>query len=247
MNVRSDRLKRSFASRPSRGSKTLMTDTYLSRSTHDATKQRLVEAAEIEFAAHGFEGASVRAITRRAETGIAAVNYHFGGKDRLYAEAVKFAHSGCTAGLSMPHWPNGTPPAQKLRDFVRALMGRMLEVPRASAMQLMTRELVHPTPAGAEAVEAYIRPMAQVLRDVLVELLPDLPPERIYLVGFSVVGQCLYYRQNRAVAAVLMGEENFRRLTADQLAEHVAAFTLAALGYGPPVPMFASPPVEPGP
>ena len=63
-----------------------------------STKQRLLEAAEELFATSGFDGVSVDAITRRAKANRAAVSFHFGGKERLYIEAVKYAHRNCIQG-----------------------------------------------------------------------------------------------------------------------------------------------------
>ncbi|MCP5112464.1 MAG: helix-turn-helix transcriptional regulator, partial [bacterium] len=40
------------------------------------TKLSLLDAAEAVIAEHGFAGASLRAITSRAGTNLAAVNYH---------------------------------------------------------------------------------------------------------------------------------------------------------------------------
>lgn len=54
----------------------------------DATRRRLLEAATRLFSEHGYAAVTVRDITRAAETNLAAVNYHFGGKLGLY-EAVR--------------------------------------------------------------------------------------------------------------------------------------------------------------
>lgn len=51
------------------------------------TKQRILDAAEQLFAHQGYHGTSLRAITTAADVNLAAVNYHFGGKEGLL-EAV---------------------------------------------------------------------------------------------------------------------------------------------------------------
>ncbi len=51
------------------------------------TKTRLLDAAEALFADHGIAATSLRDITTSAKANLAAVNYHFGGKDGLL-EAV---------------------------------------------------------------------------------------------------------------------------------------------------------------
>jgi AcrR family transcriptional regulator len=50
-----------------------------------ATKQRLIEAAEVLFADEGFDRVSVRDITNKAGANVAAVNYHFGSREGLVA------------------------------------------------------------------------------------------------------------------------------------------------------------------
>ena len=57
------------------------------------TRQALLDHATNVFAERGFDSASVREITRRAETNQAAINYHFGGKGSLYLEVLKLAVS----------------------------------------------------------------------------------------------------------------------------------------------------------
>ncbi len=47
------------------------------------TCERLLDAAEALFAERGFEGASLREITSRARTNLAAANYHFRSKEAL--------------------------------------------------------------------------------------------------------------------------------------------------------------------
>ena len=48
------------------------------------TKERLLDAAEALFGDRGIAAVSVRDITAQADANIAAVNYHFGGKDALF-------------------------------------------------------------------------------------------------------------------------------------------------------------------
>lgn len=52
------------------------------------TKAALLEAASEVFSEQGFEGATVRAIAKRAGVDPAMVNHWFGGKDGLFAKAV---------------------------------------------------------------------------------------------------------------------------------------------------------------
>ena len=50
----------------------------------DATRERIVEAALDLFGERGLTGTTVRDIAQRAKVNVAAISYHFGGKDELY-------------------------------------------------------------------------------------------------------------------------------------------------------------------
>lgn len=54
-----------------------------------STKTRILGAAELLFAEHGFSGASLRQVTAAANVNLAAVNYHFGSKDNLIEEVLR--------------------------------------------------------------------------------------------------------------------------------------------------------------
>ena len=53
------------------------------------TRERILDAAERLFMAHGYEGTSMRQITSEASVNLAAVNYHFGSKESLMQEVFR--------------------------------------------------------------------------------------------------------------------------------------------------------------
>ncbi len=203
--------------------------------TSDDPRVRLLEAAGQIFAEKGFKGGTVREISQRAGVNLAAVNYYFRDKETLYVEAVR---ASCCApcGAEAPHeWPAGTPAEQKLTDFIRFEVRHILDGDRPGwHRQLMMQEMLHPTPGGAEVVTSIIRPRAKVLDGILQELLPDVPQDRRNLIAHSIVGQYIFHRMSRPILAQLVGEEEYRTYDHHRLAEHVVAFSLAALGLQPP-------------
>lgn len=54
-----------------------------------STKERILAAAESLFAQRGFDGASLRQLTASAGVNLAAVNYHFGSKEKLVEQVFK--------------------------------------------------------------------------------------------------------------------------------------------------------------
>jgi hypothetical protein len=98
----------------------------------------------------------------------------------------------------------------------------------------MMREVMDPTPALEYLVRESIRPRFEQLRAIMKEIRPEADERRIDVLCFSVIGQCLHYKTARRVMERLIGDERYRSLTGAYLADHIAEFSLAALGLGPP-------------
>jgi len=202
----------------------------------DDARTRLLKAAGPIFAEQGYQAATVREICQQAGVNLASVNYYFGDKERLYIESVKRAHGLAVDQVPLPEWPEGTAAREKLRDFVRTMVERMIGVRRADwQMQLMMREILQPSAACRELVERYFRPQFELLLNILDEM---LPPRTTYhrraQIAFSLVGQCLYYHVARDVVAMLVPEEERQRnFSTAQLADHITEVMLASLGDEP--------------
>src|SRR5919201_4666949 len=112
----------------------------------ETTRQRILETAGPLFAEKGFEATSIRDITARLHSSSAVVNYHFRSKEQLYVEAVRYAYESIARRAPFPQWPEGTPAEVRLRDFIHALLRRVVseEVP-AWHRQLLMREVAQPT------------------------------------------------------------------------------------------------------
>jgi AcrR family transcriptional regulator len=212
-----------------------MKDAAIAPSLDGDARQRLLDAAEKEFADRGFDGATVRDICRRAGANIASVNYYFGGKEALYIEAVKHAHS-CSISTPLAHeLPANASPVEKLRSFIQEMV-RSMHVPASpTAMKLLMREMADPGKAAHVVVQEFIQPVAFRLQRILRELLPELAEPRILAIGFSIIGQVLFYRQNRPCSELIFGKQAVEALDLDLVTRHIVQFTLAALGYEEPI------------
>src|SRR2546426_9063981 len=118
-----------------------------SNPTRMETRQRLLEAAGEVFAAQGFRTATVREICRRARANLAAVNYHFGDKERLYGAVLQYTLRYAlqkyppTLGLSVVATAE-----ERLQAFIRSFLLRLLDdgLP-AWHGKLMAHEIAEPT------------------------------------------------------------------------------------------------------
>ena len=196
-------------------------------------RERILSAAGREFAERGYESATVRDICLAAGVNVAAVNYYFGDKQRLYIESVKHAHEQRAGQVPLPEWTAGTPPQQKLRDFVGNLLERMLGFGQPPwQVRLMMREVLHPTDACRELVEDYVRPRFELLVSILDELVDDrLSQTELRRVALSIIGQCFLYRAAGDVVGMLVPREELEsHHSLAPLADHVTSYALAALG-----------------
>lgn len=199
----------------------------------DAQERILAAALEV-FSERGFKAATVREICQAAGANIAAINYYFGGKEQLYIEVVKRAHVCAGRMDEVPITPD-MPATERLRVFVTTMVTKMHAPVSPAAMKLMMREMSDPGTAAHVVVNEFIQPAAFALRSILRELLPHLNEHRLLMTGFSVMGQCLFYRQNIRIAELIFGKEPVAALDAGAVADHVVRFTLAALGHALPV------------
>lgn len=57
-------------------------------SAGDRTRERILAVSLPLFAAHGYDGTSVRTLAAAADVNVATLSYHFGGKEGLYRTVV---------------------------------------------------------------------------------------------------------------------------------------------------------------
>ncbi len=197
------------------------------------TRRQLLEAAGEVFAESGFRDATVREICRRADANIAAVNYHFGDKETLYAEVLRYAHK-----KALEKYPPllgvaaDAPPEKKLRAFILSLLLRIFDKgPTSWHGKLMAREMVEPTGALDLLVEERIRPMATQLWQIVSEILEcPLDSERVRQCSFSIVSQCTFYHHCSPVISRLYPKQTpLDTAGIENLADHITRFSLAAM------------------
>ena len=215
------------------------------------TRNRLHAAAGEVFAEQGYRSATVREICQRAGANVAAVNYHFGDKERLYAEVIRDAHRS-----AMSKYPSdlglepGATLEQRLFAFVRSFLFRIFDEGRpAWHGKLIAREIADPTAALNDIVDEGIRPHFMMLRAIVTELLgggtPD--PERLRYCAWSVVGQCLFYFHAQPIIRRLHPAQTFGPADIETLARHITDFSLAAMKcFAPGNPAAAPAPTAPG-
>jgi AcrR family transcriptional regulator len=192
-------------------------------------RERLLDAAGEVFAERGFDGATIREITKQAGVNLAAVNYYFRDKDELYAATLRHAHS---AACELPYADEASLSAEeRLHIFVQHLLRRFLDPlrPRWHG-QLMACEMASPTRIFGLVIEEAFRPKCAWLQRALSELCGDrFSKADLDYVATSIIGQCTFYRQNRQVIQKLFPGLFSPDDLVERLTRHITDFSLAAV------------------
>jgi AcrR family transcriptional regulator len=199
------------------------------------TRQRLLEAAGEVFAERGFREATVRDICQRAGANIAAIKYHFGDKEKLYAAAVRYAHQCATRhpdAVSVPAAAMKNLSSQeRLRMFVRGFFIGILEEGKpAWHAKLMAREMFEPTAVLDEIAATGVKPRVEAIGQIVREIIgPGASKTFVHKCARSIVGQILFYHFARPMLERVFAAEKFDSSRIDELTDHVTAFSLAGL------------------
>jgi AcrR family transcriptional regulator len=164
---------------------------------HDAyeTRERILEAAQELFAEKGYDATSVRDITSRAGCNVAAVNYHFGGKEKLYVEAFRAMLGGLRdQRLAVIADLMERDPAPSLEAFLETLADGFLEPLKDERkgrlfMLFVSREIFDPRLPKSIFAGEFIEPMMSQAMAALERVGPAMDPDDAALCLMSMVGQ----------------------------------------------------------
>ncbi len=199
---------------------------------HTETRERILKIACEVFAKQGFRDTTVRDICEQAGVNVAAVNYYFRSKEKLYEEVCKYA-CGISSedGDQRFKLQSSNNPEEQLKSFVQALLTNVLgRQPSSWRHMIMSREMVEPTKAMSIIIRDMIKPRFQQLYSIVRELLGEkASDETVRRCCFSITGQCLYYRFAQPVVMKIHPQQKFDQASIAKLAEHITRFSLNAL------------------
>jgi TetR/AcrR family transcriptional regulator, regulator of cefoperazone and chloramphenicol sensitivity len=183
----------------------------------ERARTRLLAEASRIFAEKGFATASTREICQAAGLNVAAIHYHFGGKDDLYRAALIGPIETLAGQLE-----GFDAPGLSLEASLQRLLGGFVGAAEActpghdAGARLFLREMIEPTPMFAAAVAQHILPVHRAISGLLarhVSLPPDAEPdEDIHRLAFALVAMANDYCMSREfmslVAPGLLGGDD---------------------------------------
>jgi len=205
-----------------------------------ATKGRILDAAERLFAERGFDRTSLRAITSQAGVNLAAVNYHFGTKDELmhavFARRLAPLNARRLAMLDACEAEAGDgPPA--VEGVVRAFVEPIVLVGSAAGLPglpgLLGRLYSDPSPRVQGIFLSELGETARRFSAAMQRALPTIPAAEVYWrMGFSIGAMAHTLAASWIVEQLSGGLCN--PSDRDRTLQHLIAFITA--GLNAPVP-----------
>jgi TetR/AcrR family transcriptional regulator, regulator of cefoperazone and chloramphenicol sensitivity len=198
----------------------------------NSTRQRLLQAAGETFAEKGFHAATIRDISQRADANVAAVNYYFGDKQKLYEAVLLDAiNYGERRFAAVRDQMKSLGPRQCLHDFVGSALIAGLGPDRPEwHCKLLCIEMADPGPALETLFDKTLSQRFAMLRQIISELLsPPGDAREISLCACSVLGQCLFYLRSPHLLPQIWPDMELNCDGLEQLTRHITEFSLAAI------------------
>jgi AcrR family transcriptional regulator len=135
----------------------------------EATSRRILEAAEEEFAAKGFDGARLATIARAADVPQALIHHYFADKDGLYRAVLERALKSI-AEMGWRILDEMAPPKKRpkgkrfdrgqLQALIEALVGMLVGfyATHARVLRILRHEAMRGGPMAEELVRAHVKP-----------------------------------------------------------------------------------------
>ena len=167
-------------------------------------RDRLIDAAVVEFAASGFDGASTRAIAKRADAHQPQINYHFASKADLWKATVERLLSELDELIPTLA---GATPREQFAAVIRALVEFAAKRPELN--RIMIHEATTANDRLEWLVETHLRGRSAPLLDLWDEVVVSgeavpVPRELVY---HLLIGASALLNANAPEARMLFGIE----------------------------------------
>lgn len=197
------------------------------------TRERLLRGARMVFAGRGLKNATVREICAEARANVAAVSYHFGGKEKLYCAVLQDYIERENRRHPRDHGVTpDSPPEDRLRAYVRSILLQTLGGESADDERLgrlLTQEFIEPSQYFSEIFERSCRPMHKLLLDIIGKMLPETDDLTVSRCASSIIGQCVLFDLAREALSRMSPELALRASNIEQITDFIMRFSLGGV------------------
>jgi AcrR family transcriptional regulator len=194
------------------------------------TRQLLLEAAEVLFAAKGFDGTSIRDITAKANRNTAAVNYFFGDKRELYEELFRLRlREMCESRLkAIEAVMQKKPTLEKLfHEYCIDFLKPFADTEQSQRfMQLMFREMAESRLPKNMFLHELASPTLKAMEDAIAVICPNINKNDAMMSVLSLTGQLVHIVQVN-VLFEKAEEHSITSIDIGKSIEHIVKFSAA--------------------
>ncbi len=215
----------------------------------ERTKSRIIRAAAETFSAQGFRATTVREICGKAGANVAAINYHFGSKEKLYIETYRHVFADSDV-LRLTRQPLRVRSHREWRQawlrFSRALIDQITS-PRLTHIwqcRMFSRERSEPSVVLPLLLEEFFLPIRTRVDELLrLGLAPNVDATTLLTWNVSVIAQCTVYAQREPPwDSLLIPQKMARAQWVTRVATHVVDGITGRLRFRGAAPCSATPP-----
>jgi AcrR family transcriptional regulator len=207
------------------------------------TKLTLLLAAGELFAENGLDGTSIRAIAEKAGANIAAVNYHFGSKENLYREVLRYVvteNQETSAAGYLEEARRATAPHEFSGIIHRLVHARFRDYLAPDKPQWTNRLLIRSFLRPSHVLEDIVRDQFVPDRDALIAIFqlarPGMPYEEARLLMHALSAQICFYIFARTPLLMSLGREEYDPVMVKGAADLLARVVTRELGLPGPCP-----------
>lgn len=196
------------------------------------TRERLLESACEVFAEQGFLDANVAVICERAEANIASINYHYGGKKKLYVAALEAAAAWADEEFPLTVSTETTAdPRDRIAHFIGAKFNRTFSCGRGALFpRLLAHEMAAPTFAHAELFDRLMRPTIVFVQGALADFMgPEIAEDKWHPCLMSVISLCAFPQLSPRARDHILQRTQAAGDGLETLIAHTVRFALAGL------------------
>lgn len=198
----------------------------------DRNFQLILEAAEEEFALHGYRGTSTQRIAERAGIAKANIHYYFKRKSTLYLAVLNNI---------IQQWNNffdevrvEDDPAEVLDAFIRKKVELAYARPKSSKMFAM--EIIQGAPHLKEYIRTEMRTWVRTKAAVIEQWIDEGRMNKVDPVHliFLIWSSTQHYADFDAQVLTIMNHAEYEREMIDQIADFLSQVILTGCGLTPP-------------
>ena len=195
----------------------------------EKSRSRVLNAACKVFGKKGYRDAKIADICRQAGTNVAAVNYYFGSKAALYAEAWKQAFQKDI--LPDPPDAADATPEERLRGRIHALVRKFCgQGTGGQFTRMYLMELANPTGLIDDEWRELIEPRRRHLLGIIRDLIgPAATDEDIWFCELSIINQCRALLMLNCSDLEYLIQQPLTPALIQRLADHITNFSLAGI------------------